>query len=137
MGSKQKVMAILLIAMTLGLSAYIGLQISNYYTQAKQYSDANAKPSVTCTGYIYHISNMKYEKKQLAFTVTNEDYGEYQIESITVKTNQTYTRNITVPTGISRQASLAIETLPEDFMIYPENCATHAKECKKSKMECE
>ena len=136
MASKERVLFIFLLIFGIALVFYIGLQIVSYYKEAKGFSDRTANPSIRCTGYLYSITGMSYGKGELKFRIRNQEYSDYEISSIAISANQTYSLQIRIPQGVERDAAIRIDSLPEKFIIYPEDCLQHAKKCNKAEMSC-
>lgn len=136
MASKERAFFIFLMIFGIALAFYIGFQIISYYKEAKGFSDRTANPSVRCTGYLYSITGMSYGKGELRFRIRNQEYSDYEISRMTIGANQTYSLQIRIPQGVERDAAIGIEKLPENFLIYPEDCLQHAKKCNKAEMSC-
>ena len=134
----KKVIMIFFLIVALTIACYIGFKSADTYNDSKNYSVSNLKSTVDCVGYVYEISNVKYEGGSLSFVIENQPHSSHSLETLIINATKIHRVELGnfVPSAIREIIVVNIPAV-ETFMVYHEGCPGFAQQCRLSTAECE
>lgn len=125
-----KVFIVVFLVIFIILGAYIAAWITKIYRSASNYADDESVLTLKCVGYVYDVSEIKYEQGELSFVLYNQQYSEQEIDEMAVSNGKEKVelKNLELKQGSDKQLKAKIE-INETFNIYPSGCMQYSKLC--------
>ncbi|MBD3310074.1 hypothetical protein GF351_02550 [Candidatus Woesearchaeota archaeon] len=129
MQARKITLFLFLLSLFVFLSAYIGLQIVQYYRSATSYAGSQTPESVRCVGFFFDVKDVRYAEGDLSLTFKNKLLSEDDIRQITVETSDsTRTVNVTAIRGNEVRVRLEdFEITGGNITVYPYYCSMFAE----------